>query len=101
MVETTLDAFLAGVRERFGPRVAEIRLFGSYARGDATADSDVDCLVLLDQVDQDDDRAVARYRLEADYGRDFVLTDAALREDLDSCQGFLDRARSTIAGFLR
>ncbi|MBI3491700.1 MAG: nucleotidyltransferase domain-containing protein [Acidobacteria bacterium] len=58
MVETTLHAFLAGVRERFGPRVAEIRLFGSYARGEATADSDVDCLVLLDRVDQDDDRAI-------------------------------------------
>ena len=58
IVETTLQAFLAGVRERFGPRVAGIRLFGSYARGDATADSDVDCLVLLDRVDQHDDRAI-------------------------------------------
>jgi hypothetical protein len=29
-----------------------------------------------------------------------VLTDAALREDLNSCQGFLDRARSAIALFL-
>lgn len=36
-------------------------------------------------------------RLEADYGRDFVLTEAALLEALDSCQGFLDRARSTIS----
>ena len=58
IVETTLQAFLDGVRERFGSRVAGIRLFGSYARGDATEDSDVDCLVLLDRVDQDDDRAV-------------------------------------------
>ena len=58
IVETTLHAFVAGVRERFGSRVAEIRLFGSYARGDATADSDVDCLVLLDRADQQDDRAV-------------------------------------------
>ncbi|PYQ98087.1 MAG: hypothetical protein DMF94_17730 [Acidobacteria bacterium] len=58
VVETTLHAFLAGVRERFGLRVAEIRLFGSYARGDATEDSDVDCLILLDRVDQNDDRAI-------------------------------------------
>ena len=58
MVETTLQAFVDGVRERFGSRVAEIRLFGSYARGDATADSDVDCLVLLDRADRDDDRAI-------------------------------------------
>ena len=56
IVETTLQAFLDGVRGRFGPRIAGIRLFGSYARGDA--DSDVDCLVLLDRVDQHDDRAI-------------------------------------------
>jgi len=40
---------------------------------------------------------IQKYRLEADYGRDFVLTNDALREDLVSCQGFLDRARGTIA----
>ncbi len=43
---------------------------------------------------------IQKYRLEADYGRDFVLTTDALREDLASCQGFLDRARGTIAGIL-
>jgi predicted nucleotidyltransferase len=57
-VEATLQAFVTGVRERLGARVAGIRLFGSYARGEATADSDVDCLVLLDRVDRDDDRAI-------------------------------------------
>ena len=57
-VASTLDAFVAGVRERFGARVAAIRLFGSYARGDATAESDVDCLVLVDSVDRTVDRAV-------------------------------------------
>lgn len=43
---------------------------------------------------------IQKYRLEADYGRDFVLTEAALREDLVSCQGFLDRVRELSAGFL-
>jgi predicted nucleotidyltransferase len=57
-VEATLEAFVAGARERFGPRVADIRLFGSYARGEGTEDSDVDCLVLLDRVDREDDRAL-------------------------------------------
>jgi predicted nucleotidyltransferase len=57
-VEATLSGFVRGVRERFGARVAAIRLFGSYARGEATAESDVDCLVLLDRVDPADDRAV-------------------------------------------
>lgn len=57
-VEETLDAFVAGVRARFGTRVAAVRLFGSYARGEAHRDSDVDCLVLLDRVDPADDRAI-------------------------------------------
>lgn len=58
LVEATLDAFVAGVRGRFGARVVALRLFGSYARGDATEDSDVDCLVLLDPMDRDADRAI-------------------------------------------
>lgn len=57
-VEETLGRFVAGVRARFGPRVAAVTLYGSYARGEGTADSDVDCLVLLDHVDREDDRAI-------------------------------------------
>jgi len=47
----------------------------------------------------DDARLFARiqkYRLEADYARDFVLTNEALREDLDACTGFLARVRALI-----
>lgn len=58
MVQATLGAFVEGVRQRFGSRVAAISLFGSYARGDAHEDSDIDCLVLLDRVDAADDRAI-------------------------------------------
>ena len=60
-------------------------------------------LVKTGRMDPEDARLFARiqkYRLEADNGRDFVLTETALREDLTSCQAFLDRARGTIAGFL-
>jgi uncharacterized protein (UPF0332 family) len=49
----------------------------------------------------DDARLFARiqkYRLEADYGRDFVLTSDALREDLAACTGFLTRVRDIIGG---
>ena len=45
----------------------------------------------------DDARLFARiqkYRLEADYGRDFVLTIDALCEDLAACTGFLSRVRA-------
>ena len=47
----------------------------------------------------DDGRLFARiqkYRLEADYGRDFVLTEDALREDLQACTAFVDRARALV-----
>lgn len=38
----------AALRSVFGPRLRDVRLFGSYARGEATEDSDVDVLVLVD-----------------------------------------------------
>ena len=58
VVDETLRAFVTALRRRFGQRLMSIRLFGSYARGDATGDSDVDCLILLDRVDRTDDRAI-------------------------------------------
>lgn len=58
LVRQNLDAFVDGLRARFGARLRSVRLFGSYARGDAHEDSDVDCLVLLDRVEPADDRAV-------------------------------------------
>lgn len=58
LVRDNLDAFVSGLRGRFGPRLVSVHLFGSYARGEAHEDSDVDCLVLLDRVDPADDRAV-------------------------------------------
>lgn len=35
------------LRERFGDRLVEVRLFGSYARGEANEHSDVDVLALV------------------------------------------------------
>lgn len=58
LVDETLRAYVSGLRRRFGQRLVSVRLFGSYARGDATGDSDVDCLVLLDRVDRSDDCAI-------------------------------------------
>jgi predicted nucleotidyltransferase len=38
------------LRARFGARLREIRLFGSHARGEAGPDSDVDVLVVVDDL---------------------------------------------------
>jgi predicted nucleotidyltransferase len=42
------------LRERFGERVVDVRLFGSYARGEADEDSDIDLLVLIAELTNSD-----------------------------------------------
>jgi predicted nucleotidyltransferase len=41
------------VADRLGGHLRQVLLFGSRARGDATAESDYDLLVVVDQVDSD------------------------------------------------
>ncbi len=43
-----LAEYASRLRTLFGDRLAEVRLFGSFARGEANEDSDVDVLVLVD-----------------------------------------------------
>jgi len=54
LVETALERFSRALRERFGPRLRELVLFGSYARGEAHEDSDVDVLVVVDDLSDDE-----------------------------------------------
>jgi predicted nucleotidyltransferase len=42
-----LDDYVAAVRRHYGDRLVDILVFGSRARGDAKADSDVDLAVVL------------------------------------------------------
>jgi uncharacterized protein len=52
IVNATIQPILAELREGlqalYGPRLTRLVLFGSHARGDAAADSDIDVLVVLD-----------------------------------------------------
>lgn len=43
-----LDAIKPRLAEAYGPRLREVVLYGSEARGEAGPDSDIDLLVLLD-----------------------------------------------------
>jgi len=46
-----LDDFVAAVRQHYGPRLVDILVFGSRARGEARPDSDVDLVVVLEDGD--------------------------------------------------
>ncbi len=49
-LHTALTAYATRLRSVFGERLRVVRLFGSYARGEANEDSDVDVLVLIDDL---------------------------------------------------
>ncbi|MBN1876409.1 MAG: nucleotidyltransferase domain-containing protein [Anaerolineae bacterium] len=49
--QQAVSAFVDKIRQRFGCHLESAVLFGSRARGDATPDSDMDVLVVLDHVD--------------------------------------------------
>ena len=50
-LNAALEDFARRVRSSLGPRLHGLKLFGSWARGEAHADSDVDVWVLVDAFD--------------------------------------------------
>jgi len=57
-VRQALAEFRRALAARLGDRLRETRLFGSYARGDFTDESDVDVLVLADRLHPAEHRAI-------------------------------------------
>ncbi|TKJ43333.1 hypothetical protein CEE36_04695 [candidate division TA06 bacterium B3_TA06] len=53
-VDKWLADFLAKLRKRFGDRLIFVGHHGSWARGEAGPESDIDCTVVLDRVEDDD-----------------------------------------------
>ncbi len=49
-IEELLKAVKEGLESLYGERLVGLHLFGSRARGEATAESDVDLLIVLDEV---------------------------------------------------
>jgi predicted nucleotidyltransferase len=57
-VARALSRFRAALDGRFGKRLRELVLYGSYARGEATEDSDVDVLVVVRGLTDEERREV-------------------------------------------
>lgn len=49
-VRKMISQLKAGLAELYGERLKGVYLFGSYARGEAGEESDIDVLIVLDQV---------------------------------------------------
>ena len=53
-ISTWMNTFLAAINETFGQRVRFVGLQGSYGRGEATEASDIDVVVILDELSAKD-----------------------------------------------
>ncbi len=72
-VRQALEELRAGVVARYGDAVVELKLFGSCARGEADAASDVDVLVVLDHVEWKDHVAVIDLAADIGLSHDLLL----------------------------
>ena len=48
-IKSLVDKIKAPLIKMYGERIKKVILYGSYVRGEATSDSDIDILVLIDQ----------------------------------------------------
>lgn len=68
-----LDDFARRLRGRFGTRLRHVRLFGSWARGTASADSDLDVAVVIDDLDRVEWHAAIDDAADVELAHDVVL----------------------------
>ncbi len=62
-------------------KVHEIRVFGSRARGDATEESDLDVLVVVDCLDHETEKYISDCAWEAGFPEDIIIMPVAISLD--------------------
>ncbi len=72
-IEEVLKKYTADVRTLYGDCLQEIILYGSYARGDYREDSDIDIMILVENMDTEEIRRMSKKLsdLDFDYHRDY------------------------------
>ena len=81
-IETWMEELAGRLTDQFGPRLLFLGLQGSYGRGEATEDSDIDVVTVLDRVelaDLDAYRAVVRQMPEGEKACGFLGGAAELK----------------------
>lgn len=69
-----VETFLRRLSATYGARLLDVRLFGSWARGEAHEHSDVDLLVVLDRVDWETRKAVINLGADVGLEHDLLLS---------------------------
>lgn len=54
-IQTLLNRYLSEVKKIYGAHLKSVILYGSYARGDYTPDSDIDIMLLVDLLPEEMD----------------------------------------------
>ncbi len=52
-IQNLIEQYVSFIYEIYGSHLRQVILYGSYARGDYNAESDVDIMILLDMSDMD------------------------------------------------
>lgn len=52
-IQTLLEIYVTKLLDIYGSHIKSVILYGSYARGDYTEDSDIDIMILLDISDME------------------------------------------------
>lgn len=74
-----IEKFKSLVSERV--KVHEVRVFGSRVRGDATVESDLDVLVVVDYLDYETEKYISDCAWEAGFHEDVLIMPVAVSMD--------------------
>ncbi len=77
-VKDLLNGYIVELQNIYGKHLQSVILYGSYARGDFTKDSDVDIMILLNLTDEE----IKKYRNRlSEYTYDFYIVTKAEEEE--------------------